>query len=117
MTKNMITTGSITLPNGETVEAGQGGSYSIGSDSYPITIIGWSKSGKTLYYQDAIARATQNSDFYGTQRHLFVADPSAPVETATWRTGRRTGGAFRPKGSNHGYIGTKGYHKRLDPGF
>ena len=113
----MITNGTITLPNGNTISAGQGGSYGIGSDTYPVTIIGWTKSGKTLYYQDAIARATNDSDYYGTQRYLFIADPSAKVRTATWRTGRRTGGAFRPKGSKCGYIGTNGYYKRMDPSF
>jgi Tol biopolymer transport system component len=113
----MITTGSITLPSGETIRAGQGGSYGIGSDSYPVTIVGWSKSGKTIYYQAAIARATSNSDYYGAQRYLFVADPSAPIQAATWRTGRRTAGAFRPKGSKHGYVSTNGYYKRTDPSF
>ena len=117
MTKNMITTGSITLPNGETIKAGQGGSYGIGSDCYPITIIGWSKSGKTLYFQDATARATKDSDYYGDQTYLFIPNPEAEIQKATWRTGRRTGGAFRPKGSNHGYVDTSGYRKRLDPCF
>jgi hypothetical protein len=113
----MISTGTITLPNGSTISAGQGGSYGIGSDSYPVTIIGWTKSGKTLYYRSAIARATKDSDYYGTQTYLFIADPSAPVKTATWRTGRRTGGAFRPKGSTNGYVSTNGYRKRMDPSF
>ena len=113
-TKNMISSGTITLPNDQTVSAGQGGSYHIGSDTYPVTIVGWSKSGKTVFYQAAVARPTKDSDFYGTQSHLFVADPSAPVKKATWRKGDES---FRPKGSKHGSIGTSGYRSYLDPGF
>ena len=115
--ENMITSGKITLPNGDTITAGQGGSYGIGCDLYPITIVGWTKSGKTIYYQKARARTTRNSDYYSDQRYLITTNPDAPIKAATWR--KKVDG-FKPKGSfshHGGFIYTDGYAKHLDPSF
>ena len=112
---NMETEGEITLPNGDTIRTGQGGGYHVGSDSYPVTIIGWSKSGKTLYYQHASARHTEDSEYYGTQRYVFTADTTGPIWVATWRRGGA--GGFKRKGSRYISISTRGYRKYRDPSF
>ena len=104
----------MTLLNGTHVAVGSGGSYSIGSDTYPITIVGWSASGKVLYYRDARAHPTVDSDPYGIQRYLFTEDPTAPVRTATWR---KSSGVYKPMGASSGVIRTDGYHKYMDPSF
>ena len=122
MTKNMIVDGTITLQNGETIQHGQGGRYYSGSDVYPVTIVGWSKSGKTIFYRSAKAIPTKDCDYYGEQSYLYVDLPEAPIKAATWRSSKRyrnykNGGAYVPKGSSFGSIGTNGYLKSLDPSF
>jgi hypothetical protein len=102
----MTNTGNITLPNGDTISAGQGGSYTVGSDTYPVTIVGWSKSGKTLYYRRA-KRVTRGSD-------VFTPRLDKPVQTATWRARDEV---FRPKGCGWSSIHTDGYIYDLDRGF
>ena len=113
----METKGSITLPNGQTIGAGQGGCLGIGSDRYPVTIVGWTKSGKTIYYQGANSRRVDDNGLSEDQSHTFSPDPGAEVETATWRTGARHGGEFVPKGRQHGYISTRGHVAHRDPSF
>jgi len=120
--KNMVTTGSITLPDGTTITVGQGSAYHIGSDSYAMTVIGWTKSGKTIYVQQAKARATNNSDYYSRQSYLFTADPNAEIEIVTWRRMKyapasRGGGSWKKKGRKTGYFTFKGYRYYRDPSF
>jgi hypothetical protein len=128
--KHMRSVGTIALPWGPVIEAGFGAAYHIGSDTYPITIVGWSTSGKTLYYQRAKAHPTKGSDFYGDQTYLYSVNPSALLEVATYRTGKQDSGSYydrrsdkrveyagtyRPKGSKTGYLSFRGYGCRLDP--
>ena len=110
----MLREGTVTLPNGQTIEAGQGGCYSIGSDRYPVTIIGWTKSGKTIYYQYADAKRTDNNGMSESQSYEFTPNPNGRVGVATWR--RRTN-SFQPKGGRSGYLSTTGYAKYRDPSF
>ena len=77
-----------------------------------MTIIGWTKSGKTIYYQAARSKATKDACYYTNQRYVFIADPDAEIQVATWR---RRDGCFVPKGRQHGYVSTKGYAKYTDP--
>ena len=112
--QEMKTKGTITLPDGRTISAGQGGTYSIGADCYPITIVGWSQSGKTLFYQRATARPTRGSDLYGQQSYLYTLNPDAETEKATWRRSR---GCFKPAGRTCGFVHADGYSKHTDPSF
>jgi hypothetical protein len=113
----MITNGSIALPSGQTISAGHGAHYGIGADRYPVTIIGWTASGKTIYYQAAKAHPTADSDHYGEQRSLFTPDPDAPIKAATWRSSKHREGGFCPKGEACGYVSTNGYASHRDPSF
>ena len=118
--KGMIQGGDIALPSGQVITSGQGGYYSVGSDVYPVTIIGWSKSGKTLYYQAALAQPTETHEHFGRQDYTFEPDPNAGIQIATWRRPGRVGGRngrFVPQGATTTTIGTTGYHKRIDPSF
>jgi len=110
----MLTEGTITLPNGQTIEVGQGGSYGIGSDRYPVTIIGWTKSGKTIWYQTATGKRTDNNGMSECQSYEFTPNPNGRVSVGTWR---RRVNSFQPKGDNCGYIGTNGYDQYRDPSF
>jgi len=113
----MVSEGSVTLPNGDTIEAGQGGSYCIGSDRYPVTIVGWTKSGKTIFYQAAKrARNDNNGAFSEAQSYLFWSNPKAPVQKATWRTTRH-GSFYRESRERTGFIHTSGYDAHFDPSF
>jgi len=110
----MLNHGTITLPNGQTIGAGQGGSYSVGSDRHPITIIGWTKSGKTIYYRAANAKRTDSNGLSECQSYEFTPNPNGRVSVATWR---RRAKRFKPKGHSFANIWTNGYDKYSDPSF
>ena len=108
----VLHTGSITLPGGQTIQDGQGASRNVGTDSYPVTIIGWTKSGQPLYVQAATARATKNSDHYGVQNHIFAANPDGHIKAAKWTT--RRGRSFFTVGG-YAHLSVNGYAKHSDP--
>ena len=112
LSKNMITEGSIKLPNGDTVSAGHGGYYAICGDRYPVTIVGWSKSGKTIYYQDAKKIPTKDCMLRGKQTYLYQPNPEAKLKKATWR---RNENCFVPSGKTTGGVFTSGYKGFLNP--
>ena len=106
-TDRVIHTGSITLPNGQTVRDGQGAAYHIGSDSYPRTIIGWTASGKTIFVQAANSHSVSTgNNNREDQRHLFTANPAGKIETVKWTT--RRGDSYFSTG-RCGYVSTSGY--------
>jgi hypothetical protein len=117
---DITTQGEVELPNGTTLCAGQGGSYRIGSDVYPITIVGWSERGRKLFFREARRRAVATSDYYGEQRYMFWDDPQACIRVATWRRGgtrRNRAGVYMERGSSCGAIYTDGYACHMDPSF
>tara|TARA_R110000824_G_C15214068_1_gene676946 strand:- start:530 stop:1012 length:483 start_codon:yes stop_codon:yes gene_type:complete len=110
-TDRVIQTGSITLPNGEAVRDGQGAAYHIGSDSYPFTILGWTKTGKTVFFQKAERRRIA-TDCPEDQRYLFAADLDGKIEAGKWTT--RRGHSFYAAGRCGGYT-TDGFAAYADP--
>lgn len=110
-TDRVIHTGTITLPNGETVRDGQGAAYHIGSDSYPFTILGWTKTGKTVFFQKAERRRIA-TDCPEDQRYLFAADSDGKIEAAKWTT--RRGHSFYAAGRCGAYT-TDGFSAYADP--
>lgn len=106
-----IITGRITLKNGRTIVAPCGGGLHINGDSYPVTILGASPSGATLYYRRAEVGKGEDG------ARVFLDDPSEPTQAATWRTGRRRGGCYRPKGDSYFVVTASGYRSRRDPHF
>jgi hypothetical protein len=120
-TRGMISTGSIVLPTGDKIEAGQGGAETCGSDCYPITIVGWNKSGRRLFYRAAIATPTERHDHFGSQDYTYTPDPDADIKVATWRAPRTNrpgdGGIYRPRGQDFGRVYLDGYECYRDPHF
>lgn len=102
--KKHMKTGNTTLPNGIALTAPSGGYYAIGTDFYPVTIIGFSESRRRLYYRRAV---------YCRQKEDFRDDTDAEIQTATYRKK----GFYRPLGSPCGFIGTGGYVHQMDPSF
>jgi hypothetical protein len=93
---------------------GLGVTVQIGSDRYAGTIVKVSPSGHKFEFQRDRAKPTKNSNYYGTQRHIFVPDESAEIEVAT----RRKDGRYRLKGcDNYGtvYVGKRDAY--TDPHF
>ena len=100
-----------TTNQGQTMNAdikpGQGGTYSIGTDVYPVTVVGVSATGKTVWYRKAKPFGAGNG------AHLFVDDTSAEVNRATMRKC----GSFKPSGSRCGFLHFGKYGFSLDPSF
>lgn len=89
------------------IKPGQGGSYSIGSDRYPVTVVKVSATGKTVWYRKA------KSFRAGNGAHLFVDDTSADVQRATMRKC----GKFKPSGQRCGFLHFGEYDHYRDPHF
>ena len=96
--------GPVNLPNGDRAFVGKGGTYIINGDTYPITILGWSKSGRVVYYRKANHRGAA----------VFVDNENAPIEVATYRN---KCGSFKPKGRGYGFVRCDGYDHQMDPSF
>ena len=102
----MISSGNITLKNdtANTVAAGSGGSYQVGSSFSPVTIVGWSKTANTIYFKKA-----QPVWFEGAVS--YVVKDNAPVFAA--RLSRR-----RMQYLHKGYqLRTCGHYQHTDQGF
>ena len=108
----MFLTGKIKLPNGKELSTPSGGTYQVGSDTYPVTIVGFSRSGKTVFYRRANYRMAPGHD-YLDQEYIYEDHPKAEIKKATWR--RR--GGFKPVGCQTTYIRTNGYGCYRDPHF
>ena len=109
----MITKGSITLPNGSDVEFGTAGAYSVGSDIYPCTVVGWSKSGKTVWVQDAEYKVISGSTYDGSAKYECWPNALRPLKKATFRKDRR----FRFSGVRHGSVSFGRFSVHIDPHF
>ena len=104
-------------------EVGMGATYSIGSDSYPYTVVsvGLGKDGQpsTVEVRGCDYRATANSNFYGNQEYTYTEREGAAVEVWKWdakndrwrRTTKNDNGrqvwAGPARGSGHLYIGER----------
>ncbi|MBB77362.1 MAG: hypothetical protein CMJ75_22890 [Planctomycetaceae bacterium] len=104
----------ILLPNGQKIQRLQGGCYSIGSDRYPINIIDWSASGKTLYYQRAKSKRVDCNGQSECQEYIFAPDHYSRIQVATWRSRDQ---CYRERGSRWGSIWVDGYDCYRDPSF
>ena len=102
----MISSGNITLKNdtADTVSAGSGGSYQVGSSLSPVTIVGWSKTAATVYFQKAKAVWCKGAVSY-------VVKENAPVLAA--RLSKRSM-QYLHKGYQ---LRTCGHYQHTDQGF
>lgn len=110
----MITEGKVILPNGKEATFGTPGSYSVGSDVYPCTVFGWTKSGKTLWVQNAGYRVVEGSAHNGTAVYECWPNALNPIRKVTWRAKSRT---FRFKGWKHGSVSIGKFYAYQDPHF
>lgn len=96
-------------------EVGMGATYGINGDAYPYTIVEVI-SDRLIVVQEDQARATKDSDYYGTQRHVYVPDPNGKrLRISLRKNGRwiQVGQALRGWGTFH--IGKR--RARTDPHF
>jgi hypothetical protein len=111
--RKMLREGKIILADGNEVEFGTPTAYGVGPDRYPANVVGWSKSGKTVYLQDARYRHTENS-ILEDQEYMFIPDPTEKVWKATYRKKHKT---FIRVGWDHSSICFGGYSAYRDPNY
>lgn len=108
----MNTEGSITLPDGTTIEAGHAAAKNINTDSYPINIIGWSRNGRTIHFL--------SGRDYARGRTVNRFGKSL-IKEATWRRpGTRQNpkeGCFRVRGCAYTKITMDGHRDYRSPEF
>lgn len=92
-------------------QVGTHGSYSIGSDSYPCTVVAVSPSGHRVTVEtDETTKSTPFPDSTG-------------IEFARREGGRRTvftrraNGRYRMAGANYGSLSLTGWYSHQDPSF
>ena len=99
------------------VKVGMGATKSVGSDSYPYTIIKVTSNGNEIHAQRDNSTPTEDSEYYGTQSYTYIQDPNSEVEIFTLRKN----GYFVKKGRplNHYWdslsLGIRRYYR--DPSF
>ncbi len=119
-----MTTSTKTEPlSPETVKVGDGVTEGIGSDRYAGTVTYVSPSGKTIRFTQDAYRATEGSDYYGTQKYSYTSTPVVVGEdwdgkpNTNERTARWNARAQRFK-MNGGYGSVSaGRNTYFDPSF
>lgn len=93
---------------------GDGASYNIGSDSYPMTIRKVSSSGKTVWATSDRFKGKPGANSYANYEKIgaFIPQENADLK----RFSLRKDGKFRPVGSTVGSL-TYGRSYRQDPHF
>ena len=110
----MLTEGTIRLPNGQAIHANWHGSYTCGTDLYPMVILGWSKSGKTIFCQEAKFRRCDSSGYGEDQAWMIWVNPNGRKFKATWRSKEKQ---FRKSYHEYGFVYTDGFSCHRDPSF
>ena len=88
---------------------GQGGSFSVGSDRYPVTVV--AVTAKTVKFQEADAAPAEGHNYFGAQKYTFSPNTNSRVETARWSAKR---GGWVSAGRR---VSFTGYSKYSDPHF
>jgi hypothetical protein len=91
------------------VTIGKGGTYSCGSDRYPVTVI--AKTDRTITVQNDNFTATRAHNYFGTQDYDFTPNPNGATMVCRWSTKR---GSWISKGTRV-HIGMRGAYR--DPSF
>jgi len=93
---------------------GTHGTYQIGSDSYPVTVIKVERNGRIVTVQFDTFKHTGGSNYYGQQRYMVFRNEKGRTETFTWKPSAK---AYTLKGARHGFLHLGEWGAYQDPGF
>lgn len=93
------------------IEIGQHGSYGVGSDAYPCTVVEVSPSGHRVVVEIDDFRAGPGHDYYGQQVWVFERRVGGERVVFT----RRRNGSYIVKGSTFGGLSLRGWFAAQDP--
>jgi hypothetical protein len=93
---------------------GTHGSYSVGSDSYPCTVVAVSRSGHQVTVQNDSYRVSSGSEQTGDVVYEFARNLEGGTQVFT----RRANGRYRRAGAKHGSLYLQhGWQAHQDPSF
>lgn len=95
-------------------DIGTPGYYSIGSDAYPITVIGYSRYGYIVQHDKFTGDKENGHDYFGTQVWKFERNPHGQIMEVTYKPSRER---WSPKGQNVGYVHFGEWYAHQDPSF
>lgn len=93
------------------VKVGVGATLCIGSDRYAYTVVKVSKTGHKIEIQRDNARATKDSNYYGSQKYTFTPNLEANIYSAYWSEKR---GCYR---CGHANVHVGHRDEYMDPHF
>ena len=109
--RHMPTTQTASLPTPSLIVVGTHGSYSVGSDTYPCTVVEVSKSGHRVVIEtDETTKWTAFPDSRGVE---FARREGGRRMVFT----RRADGHYRMAGANFGGLSLSGWYSHQDPSF
>lgn len=70
---------------------GTKGYFCVGSDTYPVTLISATKSGKTVKFrrENFVGDVENGHEYYGIQKWIITENPNGFIETARWNEKRQ----------------------------
>ncbi len=93
------------------ITVGQQGSFNVGSDTYPCTVVAVSPSGHKVTVQvDRVTKYRAWPESYGES---FERDESGPLKVFT----RRSHGRYLQSGTRYTSLSTGGWCAYMDPHF
>ena len=97
------------------MEVGQHGTYYIGSDAYPITVIEIKSPKKiVVQFDDFLGDKENGHDYYGIQVWKILRKENGRTEEFTWKPKKE---AFGPKGDSSGKLILGRWTAKQDPSF
>jgi hypothetical protein len=93
---------------------GTHGTYQIGTDSYPVTVVGVERNGRVVTVQFDTAKHNAGSNYYGIQRHMIYRNEKGRTEKFTWKPSAQ---CYTLKGRPHGFLHLGEWKAYTDPCF
>jgi len=98
------------------VEVGMHGTYSIGSDAYPVTVIEVYRNFREIVvqYDNFVADKEKKHDYFGQQHWKIIRNEKGRTEIFTWK---RKYKRFGPKSESSGTLHLGTWNAKQDPSF
>jgi hypothetical protein len=96
------------------LKIGTPGYYSIGTDTYPVTLVGTKGKVWQIRMEKFVGDMQAGHNWFGNQIWIITNNPKGQIIDITWREGNKI---FRPKGTCCGAVVFGKWIAKQDPSF